>query len=39
MIDIMGSLLPDTGSPLLDEDDDFKLPAPAYEFHEGFLED
>ncbi len=39
MIDIIGNVLPDRGSPLLNEDDDFKLPPPAYEFHEGFLED
>ena len=39
MIDINGNVLPDTGSPLLDEDDDFKLPPPACGFHEGFLED
>ena len=39
MIDIKGRILPNTGRPLLDEDDDFKLPPPAYELHEGFLED
>ena len=36
---VTGRLLPNTGCPLLDEDDDFKLPPPAYELHEGFLED
>lgn len=39
MMDIKGSLLPLTGCPLLDEDDDFKLPPPAYELPEEFLED
>ena len=39
MIDIRGRILPNKGSPFLDEADDFKLPPPAYELHEGFLED
>lgn len=39
MMDITGGLLPMAGCPLLDEDDDFKLPPPAYELHEGTLED
>lgn len=39
MMDLTGRLLPNPGYPLLDEDDDFKLPPPAYELHEGIPED
>ena len=39
MMDIRGRLLPKTGCPSLDEDDDFELPPPAYEVHDGFLKD
>ena len=38
MIDITGGPLPEFGCPFLDEDDDFKLPPPAYESHEGIVE-
>ena len=36
---IQGRLLPKTGCPELDEDDDFKLPPPAYELHEAISKD
>lgn len=39
VMDIAGRLLPELGCPLLDEDDDFKLPPPAYELHEGIFEE
>ena len=39
MIDLTGRLLPLTGACSLDEDDDFKLPPPAYEVGDGFPED
>lgn len=39
MMDISGRLFPKTERPSLDEDDDFMLPPPAYEFDDGFLED
>ena len=35
VIGIQGKLLPKSGCPELDDDDDFKLPPPAYELHEG----
>lgn len=35
MVDIRGRLLPNGGYPLLDKDDDFMLPPPAYELHGG----
>ena len=38
MTDIRGTLLPNTGCPFLDEDDDLKLPPPAYDSDEDFLE-
>lgn len=34
IIGIQGKLLPKSGCPELDDDDDFKLPPPAYELHE-----
>ena len=35
MLDIDSRPLPGPEPPELDEDDDFMLPPPAYEFHEG----
>lgn len=36
VMDIKGRLLPNPGCLLLDKDDYFKLPPPAYELREGF---
>ncbi|KAM0805275.1 hypothetical protein BDR22DRAFT_884815 [Usnea florida] len=39
MMDLTGRILPLTGTCSLDDDDDFKLPPPAFEIYDGFHED
>lgn len=39
IIDIKGRLLPKSECQLLDLDDDFKLPPPAYELHKRIFDD
>ena len=39
MMDLTGRILPLTGACSLDDDDDFKLPPPAFEICDDFPED